>query len=68
MISCPLNVSTLRLLENLHSSKSRYDELQAQKFRFCAHSNTHSLVMGLRKVPDLALNCATHTIPSSLFG
>ena len=68
MISCPLNVNTLRLIEIIDSSKSRYVELRAHKFHFCAHSNTHSLVIGLRKVPDLVLTCATCTSPSSLFG
>ena len=68
MISCPLHVNTLRLLEILHSCKSQYDELQAQEFHFCAHSNMHSLVMGLREVPNLVLTCAMRTSPSTLFG
>ena len=60
MISFPLNVNTLRLIEILDSSKSRYVELQARNFHFCAHSNTHSLVIGLRKVPDLVLMRNAH--------
>ena len=59
----PIEILVLETV--LSHLKSQHDELQAQKCHFCAHSNTQSLVMGLRKVPDLVFTCATCS-PSSV--